>query len=63
MEITTEGNPIATYYYSSNDGLSYEESSSNTYIFNNLEKGTEYNFKVYAVDTNGINSNINTLSE
>ena len=63
VEATTGENPIATYYFSNDDGLSYEESSSNTYTFNNLETGTEYNFRVYAVDINGISSNIYTLSE
>ncbi len=62
-EVTTGENPITTYYFSNDDGLSYEESSSNTYTFNNLETGTEYNFRVYAVDINGISSNIYTLSE
>ena len=63
VEATAGENSIATYYFSSNDGISYEESSSNTYTFNNLEIGTEYNFRVYAVDVNGISSNVYTLSE
>ncbi len=63
VEAETGENPIATYYFSNNDGLSYEESTNNTYTFNNLETGTEYNFQVYAVDTNGISSNIYSLSE
>ncbi len=63
VEATAEGNPISTYYFSSDDGVSYEESTNNTYTFNNLETGTEYNFRVYAVDTNGISSNVYTLSE
>ena len=62
-EVTTGENPITTYYFSNDDGLSYEESTNNTYTFNNLETGTEYNFRVYAVDTNGISSNVYTLSE
>ncbi len=63
VEATAGENSIATYYFSSNNGISYEESSSNTYTFNNLEIGTEYNFRVYAVDVNGISSNVYTLSE
>ena len=63
VEATAEGNPIATYYFSNNDGVSYEESESNSYTFNGLETGIEYNFRVYAVDTNGISSNVYTLSE
>ncbi len=63
VEATAGENSIATYYYSNDDGLSYEESSSNTYTFNNLETGTEYNFRVYAVDINGISSNVYALKE
>ena len=63
IEATAGESQIATYYFSNNDGVGYEESSSNTYTFNNLEKGTEYNFRVYAVDSNGISSNTYTLSE
>ena len=63
VEATAEGNPIATYYYSSNDGQNYAKSTRNTYTFNNLSTGTEYNFRVYAVDTNGISSNVYTLNE
>ena len=63
IEATAGENSIATYYFSNNDGLSYEESSSNTYTFSNLSIGTEYNFRVYAVDTNGISSNIYSLNE
>ncbi len=63
IEATGGESQIATYYFSNNDGVGYEESSSNTYTFNNLEKGTEYNFRVYAVDSNGISSNTYTLSE
>ena len=63
VEATAGENSIATYYFSSNDGVNYEESSSNTYTFSNLITGTEYNFRVYAVDSNGISSNVYTLSE
>ena len=63
IEATAGESQIATYYYSNDDGLSYEESTNNTYTFNNLEQGVEYNFRVYAVDTNGISSNVYTLSE
>ena len=63
IEATAGESQIATYYFSSNDGVSYEESTSNTYTFSNLETGVEYNFRVYAVDTNGISSNVYTLSE
>ena len=63
VEAETEGNQVDKYYYSSTDGESYIESTSNTYTFSNLEKGTEYKFKVYAVDSNGISSNVYSLKE
>ena len=63
IEATAGESQIATYYFSSNNGGYYEESTNNTYTFNNLEQGVEYNFRVYAVDTNGISSNVYTLSE
>ena len=63
VEATAGESQIATYYFSSNNGGYYEESTNNTYTFNNLEQGVEYNFRVYAVDTNGISSNVYTLSE
>ena len=63
VEVTAGESSIATYYYSNNDGESYEESESNTYTFSNLSNGTEYNFKVYAVDVNGKSSEVYTLQE
>jgi len=60
-------NSLNTYYYSINDG-DYVESTSNTYTFTGLTKGTEYNIKIYAIDSNGnrtstIGKKISTLSE
>ena len=63
VEVTEGESSIATYYYSNNDGESYEESESNTYTFSNLSNGTEYNFKVYAVDVNGKSSEVYSLQE
>ncbi len=63
VEATTFDSPITNYYFSMDNGLSYEESESNTYTFNNLNTGTEYNFRVYAVDSNGISSNVYALNE
>ncbi len=63
IEATAGENLIATYYFSNDDGVSYEESTNNTYTFNNLEQGVEYNFRVYAVDSNGVSSNVYSLSE
>ena len=54
-------NNVATYYYSINNG-SYTSSSSNTHTFSGLNKGTTYSIKVYVKDTNGVDSNIYTIS-
>ena len=63
VNATNGNNPITTYYYSSNNGSNYIESTSNTYTFNNLEMGTEYNFSVYVKDSLGYESKPYTLSE
>ena len=63
VNATNGNNPITTYYYSSNNGSNYIESTSNTYTFNNLEIGTEYNFSVYIKDSLGYESEPYTLSE
>ena len=54
-------NSVATYYYSINNG-SYTSSSSNTYTFSGLNKGTTYTIKVYVKDTNGVDSSVYTIS-
>ena len=63
VNATNGNNPITTYYYSSNNGTNYVESTNNTYTFNNLEMGTEYNFSVYVKDSLGYESEVYTLSE
>ncbi len=63
VDVTEGENSIATYYFSSDNGLSYVESNINTYTFNNLSTGMEYDFKVYVIDSNGIRSNTYSLSE
>ena len=42
---------ITKYFYSKDDGASYVESTSNTYTFTNLAKGT-YKIKAYVLDSN-----------
>ena len=58
---TAGTNTIQNYYYSINNG-EYVSSTSNTYTFERLEMGTEYNIKVYVTDTNGVQSNVYNLS-
>ena len=54
-------NAIQNYYYSINNGA-YTRSSSNTYTFSGLSAGTSYSIRVYVKDTNGVDSNVYTLS-
>ena len=54
-------NPVATYYFSMDGGRSYETSNTNSYTFSNLDYGTAYTFQVYAVDTEGYESNEETI--
>ena len=63
VNATNGNNPITTYYYSSNNGSNYVESTSNTYTFNNLKKDTEYNFSVYVKDSLGYTSEVYTLND
>ena len=55
-------NNITRYYYSSNNGTSWVNSTSASYTFNNLTASTRYNFKVYAVDSEGHQSNQYSVS-
>ncbi len=55
-------NSISRYYYSSNNGSTWVNSTSSSYTFNNLSPGTTYNFKVYVVDTAGHSSSQKSTS-
>ena len=44
-------NNITRYYYSSNNGSTWVNSTSSSYTFNNLTAGRSYTFKVYVVDS------------
>ena len=61
VDATAGENPIQTYYYSNNGGSNYIESNSNTYTFSGLETGTEYDFRIYVMDSNGVSSEIYSL--
>ena len=50
-------NPVATYYFSMDGGRSYQTSTTSSYTFSNLTDNTTYTFQVYAVDTEGYESN------
>ncbi len=54
-------NNVETYYYQINDG-ELISSTSNTYTFSGLSKGTTYTIKVYVKDTNGVDSGVYTIS-
>ena len=46
-------NDVVKYYYSKDNGATYEESTSNSYTFNNLTDTTEYKIKVKVQDSDG----------
>ena len=63
VNVTNGNNPVTTYYYSKDNGNSYETSNSNTYTFSGLNTGTEYSFSVYVEDSAGYKSEVYNLSE
>ena len=63
VNVTNGNNPVTTYYYSKDNGISYETSNSNTYTFSGLDMGTVYNFSVYVEDSAEYKSEVYTLSE
>ena len=50
---TKGDNDIVKYYYSKDNGQTYEESDSNSYVFSNLKDTTEYKIKVKVLDSYG----------
>ena len=56
-------NNIANYYFSINNGVSWVSSTSNSYIFENLESGKTYNIQVYVSDILNYSSKYSSLSE
>ena len=54
-------NPVAKYYFSMDGGRSYETSTSPNYTFSELTPNTSYTFQVYAVDSQGYESNEETI--
>ena len=53
VNATSGDGTISKYMYSKDNGNSWEESTSNTYTFNNLNDTTEYKIKIKVVDSNG----------
>ena len=51
-------NKIKKYYFSKDNGITYEESTSDTYVFENLVDNTSYSIKVKVSDTLEKESNI-----
>ena len=64
INVTASGgtNNISRYYYSSNNGASWVNSTSSSYTFTGLSAGTKYNFKVYVKDTAGHQSSQKSVS-
>ena len=59
ITVTTSGgeNQVDKYYFSIDEGNSYQESTSPSYTFSNLTSNHEYVVQVYAKDTQGYESN------
>ena len=53
VNATKGDNDIVKYYYSKDNGQTYEKSDSNSYVFNNLKDTTEYKIKVKVLDSYG----------
>ena len=59
-------NSISRYYYSSDNGLTWVNSTSNSYTFTGLSESTTYDFKVYVVDAadySSIQSSCSAMTE
>ena len=56
VDASKGSNEISKYMYSKDNGLSWEESTSNTYIFTDLTDSTKYDVKVKLVDSDNIES-------
>ena len=57
IDATSGTGTISKYYYSKDDGVTYTSSTSNTYTFTSLDKGT-YKIKAYVEDSNEKKSEI-----
>ena len=53
VDATKGDNEIVKYYFSKDNGATYEESETNSYVFNNLNDTTEYKIKVKVLDSYG----------
>ena len=53
VNATKGDNEIIKYYFSKDNGATYEESTTNSYVFNNLNDTTEYKIKVKVLDSYG----------
>ena len=53
VNATKGDNDIVKYYYSKDNGQTYEESDSSSYVFSNLKDTTEYKIKVKVLDSYG----------
>ena len=60
---TNGNNNISSYYYSNDNGTTFNKSSSSTYNFTNLTACNLYNFVIYAEDTKGYKSQLYKASK
>lgn len=64
VELTvTSDNKVKEYYFSNDDGKTWQKSNENYYTFSGLNENVTYKFKAYAVDEKGNTSNQVTISE
>ena len=62
VSATSENGSITKYYYSLNDSEEYQEVTSNIITINDLNKLTEYEISIYAIDSTNAKSNIYEVS-
>jgi hypothetical protein len=58
INATKGTNTISTYYFSKDNGSTYQSSGTNTYTYTGLSSNTAYNIKVYVQDSISNTSNI-----
>ncbi len=53
---------ISKYYYSVDNGVTWNESANNKIVISNLTQDTKYTLKVYAQDVKGLNSEVKSIT-
>ena len=53
---------ISKYYYSVDNGVTWNESANNKIVISNLTQDTKYTLKVYVQDVKGLNSEVKSIT-